>query len=50
MPDLLSTFAQRLRRRRAFSDLLALDDRLLHDIGLSRAEVTSRARKRRDHE
>jgi len=34
-------FAGALRARRAEAALLALDDRLLHDIGISRGEIMS---------
>lgn len=52
---LLSSLFHRSERRRAFSSLMALDDRLLRDIGLTRADVhqlssKSRSRVTRSHE
>ena len=39
MPGLLSTFFERSSKRRAYADLLKLDDHLLRDIGLTRADI-----------
>jgi uncharacterized protein YjiS (DUF1127 family) len=39
MPNLLSALSERVRRRRAYSHLLDLEDRLLADIGLSRHDL-----------
>jgi len=36
----ISSMFRRAERNRALSDLLKLDDHLLRDIGLSRADVT----------
>ena len=52
---LLSTLFRRSEKRRAFASLIALDDRMLADIGLTRADVyqmvnPSRGRTIRSHE
>ena len=39
MPGLLTTLLRRSAKRRVYSDLLQLDDRMLADIGLTRGEV-----------
>ena len=39
MPGLLTTLFRRSAKRRAYSDLLQLDDRMLADIGVTRGEV-----------
>ena len=36
-------FAKRMAARRTIAQLSALDDRTLHDIGLHRSEIASRA-------
>ena len=36
-------FAKRMAARRTIAQLRALDDRTLHDIGLHRSEIASRA-------
>lgn len=41
--DLLGTWRERARQRRS---LLTLDDRLLRDIGISRADAEGEGRKR----
>ena len=37
--NLFSSFFRRSEKHRAYTNLLELDDRLLRDIGLSRADV-----------
>ena len=37
MTKLFSSLARRSERRKIYADLLKLDDRLLHDIGLDRS-------------
>lgn len=44
--NLFATLVRRSDRHRAYTDLLALDDRLLRDIGVSRADVRSMMRGR----
>ncbi|HEY0920196.1 DUF1127 domain-containing protein [Devosia sp.] len=44
----LSTLFRRSPERRAYSDLMQLDDRLLRDIGLDRAELRALLAKSRD--
>jgi len=39
MPGLLTSLFRRSAKRRAHSDLLSLDDRMLADIGVTRSEV-----------
>lgn len=39
MTKLFSSLARRSERRKIYADLLKLDDRLLHDIGLDRSEL-----------
>jgi uncharacterized protein YjiS (DUF1127 family) len=39
MPGLLSSFFERSSKRRVYADLLKLDDHLLRDIGLTRADI-----------
>ena len=39
MTSLLSSFFERSSKRRAYADLLKLDDHLLRDIGLTRAGI-----------
>ena len=39
MPALLSAFFERSSKRRRYADLLKLDDHLLRDIGLTRADI-----------
>jgi uncharacterized protein YjiS (DUF1127 family) len=39
MPTFISTLLHRSSRRRMYSELLELDDHLLRDIGLSRADL-----------
>jgi len=39
MPTFISTLLHRSSRRRMYSQLLELDDHLLRDIGLSRADL-----------
>ena len=36
---LLSTLFRRSEKRRAFASLMALDDRMLADIGLTRSDI-----------
>jgi len=44
----LSTLFRRSPERRAYSYLMQLDDRLLRDIGLDRAELRAMLAKSRD--
>ena len=44
----LSTLFRRSPERRAYSDLMQLDDRLLRDIGLDRAELRAMLAKSRN--
>ncbi len=37
--SLLTSLFRRSEKRRAFTDLLALDDRMLRDIGLNRTDL-----------
>lgn len=46
---LMSYLRDRARRRRAYTDLLALDDRMLQDMGVTRSEVRA-LRAGRKHE
>jgi uncharacterized protein YjiS (DUF1127 family) len=39
---LASVLIRRFRRRRAYTDLLELDDHLLRDIGLTRADLRAK--------
>ncbi|MBI4920560.1 MAG: DUF1127 domain-containing protein [Devosia nanyangense] len=39
MTSLFSSLFRRSEKRRAYTNLLQLDDRLLRDIGLSRSDV-----------
>ena len=39
MPGLFSSLFERSSKRRAYADLLKLDDHLLRDIGLTRADI-----------
>lgn len=39
MPGFISAILHRSSKRRMYSDLLQLDDHLLRDIGLTRAEL-----------
>ena len=39
MTNIFSSLARRAGRRKIYADLLKLDDHLLRDIGLDRAEV-----------
>jgi uncharacterized protein YjiS (DUF1127 family) len=56
--NLFSSLFRRSEKRRAYSNLMQLDDRLLRDIGLSRSDLhemmqgsrTSRTRRSHDHE
>lgn len=40
MPNLISRLIRKAGRRRIYADLLNMDDHLLRDIGLSRADVS----------
>ncbi len=44
----LSTLFRRSPERRAYSDLMQLDDHLLRDIGLNRAELRALLARSRD--
>ena len=56
--NLFSSLFRRSEKRRAYSNLMQLDARLLRDIGLSRSDLhemmqasrTSRTRRSHDHE
>ena len=39
MPSLLASLFRRSAKRRAYSDLLKLDDRMLRDIGVNRSDI-----------
>ena len=39
MPELLTFLFHRSAKRRAYGDLLQLDDRMLADIGITRGDV-----------
>jgi len=55
---LFSSLFRRSEKRRAYSNLMQLDDRMLRDIGLSRSDLhdmmqgsrAARARRNHDHE
>ena len=42
----LTALFQRSARKSSYADLLQLDDRLLADIGLSRADIQQRIKRR----
>ena len=44
--NLLATLFQRSARNRGYNHLLQLDDRLLNDIGLSRADIHQAIKRR----
>ena len=56
--NLFSSLFRRSEKRRAYSNLMQLDDRMLRDIGLSRSDLhqmmqgsrTAHTRRGRDHE
>jgi len=56
--NLFSSLFRRSDKRRAYSNLMQLDDRMLRDIGLSRSDLhqmmqgsrTAHTRRNRDHE
>ena len=56
--NLFSSLFRRSEKRRAYSNLMQLDDRMLRDIGLSRSNLhemmqgsrTARTRRSHDHE
>ncbi len=56
--SLLTSLFRRSEKRRAYTDLMGLDDRMLRDIGLSRSDLhlmmsgnrTAHTRGHRDHE
>ncbi len=56
--SILASLFRRAEKRRAYSDLMSLDDRMLRDIGINRSDLhlmmagsrTAHARSRRDHE
>lgn len=56
--NLFSSLFRRSEKRRAYSNLMQLDDRMLRDIGLSRSDLhemmqgsrTAQRRRNRDHE
>ena len=58
MPSLLASLFRRSEKRRAYTDLLQLDDRMLRDIGINRSDIhqmmggsrTSHTRGVRTHE
>ena len=37
--SILSSLFRRSEKRRAYTDLLSLDDRMLRDIGISRSDI-----------
>ncbi len=45
----LSTLFRRAERNKTLSDLMKLDDHLLRDIGLTRADLTLMMRQSRHH-
>ena len=56
--NLFSSLFRRSEKRRAYSNLMHLDDRMLRDIGLTRSDLhemmqgsrTAHTRRNRDHE
>ena len=44
----MARFAERVQRQRAVSELQALDDRLLHDLGVARCEIWYRVNHPQD--
>ncbi|HVY51892.1 MAG TPA: DUF1127 domain-containing protein [Devosia sp.] len=40
--DLLASLRRRMERHRAYDQLMQLDDRLLRDVGFTRADLRSR--------
>ena len=56
--SLLTSLFRRSEKRRAYTDLMGLDDRMLRDIGLSRSDLhlmmsgnrTAHTRSHRGHE
>ena len=39
MPSLFASLFRRSAKRRAYTDLLKLDDRMLRDIGVNRSDI-----------
>ena len=57
MTNIFSMLFRRSEKRRAYGDLLQLDDHLLRDIGLNRSDIhrmmtgkTAHTRRHRSHE
>jgi uncharacterized protein YjiS (DUF1127 family) len=58
MPSFFSTLLRTSNKRRAYADLLQLDDRMLRDIGVTRSDLrlmmngspAARAQGQRSHE
>jgi uncharacterized protein YjiS (DUF1127 family) len=46
--DLVAALGRKYRARRAVHELMALDDRMLRDVGLGRAEIEHAVQSGRD--